>query len=56
MMNRAENDLLRVATEYVERTDAELRWQRRLNDLLAVAAFVAIVALLFVALHLDVIK
>jgi hypothetical protein len=54
-MNRAENDLLRIAEEYVERTDVELRWQRRLNDLIAVAAFVAVVVLLFVALHLDVI-
>jgi hypothetical protein len=55
-VNRAENDLLRIAQEYVERTDAELRWQRRLNDLIAVAAFFAVVALLVVALHLDVIK
>jgi hypothetical protein len=55
-VNRAENNLLRVAQEYVERTDSELRWQRRLNDLLALAAFFAVAGLLFAALHLDVIK
>lgn len=53
-MNR-DNDLLRVTQEYFERTEREQRLNRWLEGALSIGAFFAVVALLFVALHLDVI-
>ena len=52
-MTSDDNDLLATATAYLDATDRDLRYMRWIENLVAVAAFAAAMALFFLALHLE---